>query len=137
MFGRCAERTRYRRFHGPARAIPARYLAEALSGDPDHYAVVACAPIGAITALASCRTVAPGMAELGILVEDASQGQGLGRLLLRTLVLYAERSGLTLLHAAILREQPWIIRMLREYGRCETVSAGEAVEVTLRVLSTR
>lgn len=133
MFGRCAERTRYRRFHGPARAIPARYLAEALSGGPEHYAVVACAPTGAVVALASCRTTAPGTAELGILVEDANQGQGLGRLLLRALFLYAERSGHTLLHAALLREQSWIIRLLREYGPCETAPAGEAVEATVKI----
>jgi hypothetical protein len=34
MFDRCTLSTRYRRFHGPVKAIPERYLAEALSGSP-------------------------------------------------------------------------------------------------------
>jgi len=33
MFERCTLETRYRRFHGPVKAIPERYLADALSGD--------------------------------------------------------------------------------------------------------
>ena len=47
MFDRCAPSTRYSRFHGPVKAIPARYLADALSGTPFHCALVAClAPLG-------------------------------------------------------------------------------------------
>ena len=44
MFDRCAPSTRYSRFHGPVKAIPERYLAEALSSSPFHYALVACPP---------------------------------------------------------------------------------------------
>jgi GNAT superfamily N-acetyltransferase len=42
MFSRCTVETRYRRFHAPVKAIPWRYLAEALSGGAFHYALVAC-----------------------------------------------------------------------------------------------
>jgi GNAT superfamily N-acetyltransferase len=42
MFDRCTQQTRYRRFHGPVKAIPARYLTDALDGGPFHYALVAC-----------------------------------------------------------------------------------------------
>src|SRR6202012_4684365 len=41
MFERCSPDTRYRRFHAPVKAIPARYLTEALSGSAFHYALVA------------------------------------------------------------------------------------------------
>ncbi|HEX8005755.1 MAG TPA: hypothetical protein VF482_04920, partial [Trebonia sp.] len=80
MFARCTKRTRYQRFHGHVNAFPERYLAEALSGSPVHFALVACAGFpgganhpGPVVALASCRTVAPGIADLGVLVEDSSQ----------------------------------------------------------------
>jgi GNAT superfamily N-acetyltransferase len=133
MFARCSEETCYRRFHGPVRAIPRRYLAEALSGRPHHYALVAEAPSGAITALASCCTVAPGAAELGVLVEDSWQGLGLGGFLLKDLIHYSERSGHTVVTATILRHQAWIIRLLRAYGPCDTAPADEALVVTLRL----
>jgi GNAT superfamily N-acetyltransferase len=133
MFTRCSERTRLLRFHGLVRAIPERYLAEALSGVPEHYALVARAPSGAVTALASCRFGASGTAELGVLVEDSSQGLGLGGFLLTTLVQHAGRSGATTVRATMLREQGWIIRLLRAHGPCETASADEAIEVTVRI----
>ena len=80
MFDRCTPQTRYRRFHGPIKAIPGRYLADALSGSTFHYALVAClepdpasaadpAPFadpdvraGGIVALASSRMVDEGAA---------------------------------------------------------------------------
>ena len=133
MFDRCSCDTRYRRFHSPVRAIPERYLARALADRPDHYALVATAPDGAITALASCCTVFPGTAELGLLVEDASQGLGLGSFLLQELVRHSERTGHTVLIATILREQAWIIRLLRAYGTCETAPADEALVVTVHL----
>src|SRR6202000_1712559 len=89
MFDRCTPSTRYRRFHGPVKAIPERYLADALSGGAFHYALVAWhdatpwpgeAPVAdasaagasprAAVALASCRIVAEGAAEVCILVEE-------------------------------------------------------------------
>jgi GNAT superfamily N-acetyltransferase len=132
MAGRCSELTRYHRFHAPVRTIPERYLAEALSGVPEHYALVAVAPSGAVTALASRRTIAPGAAELGVLVEDGSQRLGLGRLLLHNLIHYAERPELIVFRATILREQGWITRLLSEYGPCHATARGHTLNVTLR-----
>ena len=129
MFARYTKRTRYQRFHGHLNALPERYLAEALSGDPVHFALVACTSFpdgagrpGRVVALASCRTVAPGIAELGVLVEDSSQRLGIGGFLLRQIVDHAERNGLTTLKASVLGEQAWILRVLRRYGRCEAAA---------------
>jgi GNAT superfamily N-acetyltransferase len=113
--------------------MPERYLAEALATRPDHYAVVATAPSGAVIALASCRAVAPGTAELAVLVEDEHQRLGLGGFLLQHLITHAERVGVTLLEAAILHEQSWVARLLNRYGTCETAYRREAIEVTLRL----
>jgi GNAT superfamily N-acetyltransferase len=152
MFDRCAGRTRYQRFHGYVNAIPDRYLTEALSGTPFHYALVACPDGeladrgftdrgftdrdagGAIVALASCRVVAEGAAELGILVEDRWQRHGTGGYLLRELVTHAYRGGIRVLKAQILSEQAWIITVLQRYGTCHRVRGGYGtLDVTLRL----
>ena len=131
MFGRCSLETRYRRFHAPVHKMPERYLAAALAGRPDHYALVAAAPSGAITALASACATEPGTMEVGILVEDSWQGRGLGGFLLGRLVRHARRRGVGVIAAVILREQAWILRLLRAHGDCETTSSREATFATL------
>jgi len=130
MLERCTDQTRYRRFHGVVGSFPARYLDSALAGDPSHFALVAWTP-GAIVALASCVTLEDGTAELGILVEDARQRHGLGTRLLRLLVEHADRGGRQILHAAVLAEQPWILRLLSAYGSCETATSDGVIDVTL------
>jgi GNAT superfamily N-acetyltransferase len=154
MFDRCTPQTRYRRFHGPIKAIPGRYLADALSGSAFHHALVAClepdpasaadpAPFagpdvraGEIVALASCRMVDEGAAELGLLVEDAWQRHGLGTRLLGDLVDQASRAGLRVLQAQVLAEQAWITGLLRPYGACHLRSTWDGVlNVTVRLAS--
>jgi GNAT superfamily N-acetyltransferase len=143
MFARCTGETRYRRFHGHVSVLPQRYLTEALSGSPVHFALVAIADHGAddgsgdgagdgaVIGLASCRTGSAGVAELGVLVEDAWQRLGIGGLLLREIAGYASRAGLTTLKAQILAEQLWIIRVLRRYGACETARVRDVLDVIL------
>jgi GNAT superfamily N-acetyltransferase len=145
MLARCSGETRYRRFHGPVKLFPERYLTEALSGSPVHFALVASvsaqAASGAegatgedVVALASCRAVAEGVAELGVLVEDAWQRRGIGDRLLREMTDFAVRSGMRALQAQLLAEQPWIVGLLRRYGRCETVATGGGLlKVTVRL----
>jgi GNAT superfamily N-acetyltransferase len=142
MFGRCTFETRYRRFHGPVKAIPERYLADALAGSAFHYALVACpdrvsGPQGrgeGIVALASCRLVDEGAAELGLLIEDAWQHRGLGTRLLRDLVTHAGEAGLRVLEAQLLAEQAWITGLLRPYGACRLHSTWDGVlNVTVRL----
>jgi GNAT superfamily N-acetyltransferase len=132
MLARCSGETRYRRFHGPVKLFPERYLTEALSGSPVHFALVATAGED-VVALASCRAVAEGVAELGVLVEDAWQRRGIGDRLLREMADFAARSGLRALQAQLLAEQPWIAGLLRRYGRCETVATGNLLQVTVRL----
>lgn len=154
MFDRCTPRTRYRRFHGPVKAIPERYLADALAGSAFHYALVAwhaaapppdrgtvdgpeaapAASPGAAVALASCRVVGEGAAELGLVIEDAWQRRGLGTRLLRDLITYAAGAGLRVLEAQLLAEQAWIAGQLSPYGACRLRSGGNGVlTVTVRL----
>lgn len=146
MLARCTGETRYRRFHGPVKVFPERYLTEALSGSPLHFALVArldedaegdgtavdgTVADGTVVALASCRAVDEGVAELGILVEDEWQRRGVGGDLLAEMVAYAVRTGLRVLQAQVLVEQPWIVGLLRRHGTCTTTGAGQALHVTL------
>jgi GNAT superfamily N-acetyltransferase len=142
MLARCTGQTRYRRFHGPVKLFPEPYLTEALSGSPLHFALVASAEedgtvvsgtvvSGTVVALASCRAVDEGVAELGILVEDEWQRRGVGSDLLREIVAYAARTGLRALQAQVLAEQPWIVGLLRRHGTCAIAGAGQALYVTL------
>jgi GNAT superfamily N-acetyltransferase len=146
MLARCTGQTRYRRFHGPVTVFPERYLTEALSGSPVHFALVACLDEdaegdgtvvdgtvvdGTVVALASCRAVDEGIAELGILVEDAWQRRGVGDHLLGEIVAYAASTGLRALQAQVLAEQPWIVGLLRRHGTCTTSGAGQTLHVTL------
>jgi len=132
MLARCTGQTRYRRFHGPVKVFPERYLTEALSGSPLHFALVATDEgDGTVVALASCRAVDEGVAELGILVEDEWQRRGVGSYLLQEIVAYAGRTGLRALRAQVLAEQPWIVGLLRRHGSCMTAGAGQALHVTL------
>jgi GNAT superfamily N-acetyltransferase len=159
MFERCTLETRYRRFHAPVNRIPERYLTEALSGTPLHHALVAwttqVAGVDAdadadqrpshvgpdqearppeIVALASCRLIDEGAAELGVLIEDAWQRQGLGTSLVRDLVAHATGLGLRVLQAQLLAEQAWIAGLLRPYGACRVGPAGVGVlNVTVRL----
>lgn len=133
MFARCSTWTRYRRFHGHVAMFPSGYLDEALGGGPDHLALVAAADQGTVVALASCRTVAAGVAELGFLVEDAWQRRGIGAAMLREIAGCAGRGGLTTLTAQVLAEQGWIVRALRAYGTCESAAAHGVVDVTVRL----
>jgi GNAT superfamily N-acetyltransferase len=153
MFDRCTPSTRYRRFHGPVKAIPERYLADALSGSAFHYALVAwcdTAPFpygdpvasagaspGVAVALASCRVIEEGAAELGLLIEDAWQRHGVGTLLLRDLVAHARRIGVRVLEAQLLAEQAWIAGLLKPYGACRLHATGNGVlNVTVRLAPT-
>jgi GNAT superfamily N-acetyltransferase len=147
MFGRCSRETAYRRFHGYVTAIPTAYLAEALAGPPEHFALVVTDGPG-VVALASCREgesggaagraataagrAAPTSAELGILVEDGWQRRGLGWLLLRRLIEHADSRGLSILHAQVLEEQAWIGRLLGGFGTCSSVFRSGTRQIVLK-----
>lgn len=107
MYSRCSTETRYRRFHGFLNSFPEPYFTQALEGHSDHIALVAETPTR-IVALASCAD-----AELGVLVEDAYQRQGIGTRLLTTLI---DLSDYRVLKATILADQSWIISTLRRFS---------------------
>lgn len=115
MFGRCSPETRHRRFHGCVTELPAAYLRRCLGGGPEaHAAFVAEAVIdGAVrlVGLAGAGPVpgAPGVRELGALVEDRWQRQGVGRLLTAAVCEDARAAGVEVLRLELCRSQPSLV----------------------------
>jgi len=120
MYARCSESTQTHRFHGLLRELPSAYLAEVLTQPAGvHDGVVAelCSLPSTphpphMIALASLHTSEENgnaTGEIGLLVEDAWQRRGLGRLLLSSLVSRAHARGLRRVQADILN-QDWRLR---------------------------
>ena len=146
MFGRCTPETRYRRFHGPVKAIPERYLAEALSGSPFHYALVACPEpcrdagrdgepdADGIVALASCRQSTRAW------LNSASSSRTRGSAAASAPAWSATSSPTRPTPACacwrrkLLAEQAWITSLLRPYGPCRLTSTWAGIlNVTVRL----
>jgi len=131
MHTRCSLDTRIARWHAPIRAIPASYLSEVTGCRPSHAAVVAArsGTPGEIIGLASACLVSPDAWELGMLVEDAFQRQGVGRAMLSALVDEVVRRGGRELLAVSLDERRTVLHGLHELGpvtlssRSSTVTA--------------
>jgi GNAT superfamily N-acetyltransferase len=113
MLSRCSKQSVYRRFHGFVHDFPEPYFTGALKGDPGHFALVAETP-AKIVALASCVTTGQDACEIGILVEDAYQRQGIGIRLLEMLLDYA---GARTVIATVLPDNAWILPVLRRYQK--------------------
>lgn len=130
MMARCSVQTRYGRFFAPVRALPANYRAGVLAGDPArHDAVVALvgsaassARPGRVVGLASLVAAAD-QAELGVLVEDGWQRQGLGTAMVDALVARARQRCVPYLRATVL---PSASRLLFWLGRRLPVERSEA-----------
>lgn len=134
MHDRCSLDTRFARWHAPIRNIPASYLAEVTGSLPTHAAVVASQATSPseIIGLASACLISPGVWELGMLVEDTYQRQGVGRALLRVLVAEVARRGGRQLLAVSLDERRAVLRGLHELG--PVTMSSRATTVTARVL---
>jgi RimJ/RimL family protein N-acetyltransferase len=113
MLARCSSQSRYRRFHGFVHDFPEPYFTGALKGDPDHFALVAETPTR-IVALGSCVLTSEDTCEIGILVEDSCQRQGIGTRLLDMLVDYA---GERTVMATVLPDNTWIFPVLRRHEK--------------------
>jgi GNAT superfamily N-acetyltransferase len=139
MFARCSADTTYGRFHGRLRALPDRYLTEALAGDPAlHDALVVETPED-LVALASARRLdEPGepAVEIGLLVEDAAQGRGLGTGLLLALAGRARSRGVAVLRCDVLAGNRRLVDTLRRaLGPVAARSDGLIVHASVRLLA--
>jgi GNAT superfamily N-acetyltransferase len=103
LFADCSPETVHNRFFARVRAWPHRYLAAVLAGDPrTHDAVVVRYGDGLhLAGLASLAAGSPA-AELGVLVADAFQHQGLGAAMVEALLGRARERGVARVAASVL-----------------------------------
>jgi GNAT superfamily N-acetyltransferase len=136
MWERCALATRIARFHAPVRNIPASYL-NAVFADPSASVVAACQHCGAVVALASLLPDgSQDSAELGVLVEDAWQGAGIGRRLVAHLIATAHVRGITTLTASVLADNAKVAGLLRQVPDEHSLAFdGPVLKVQIRLTS--
>jgi GNAT superfamily N-acetyltransferase len=117
LFASCSPETIQHRFFGPVREFPRRYLADLLAGTPDvHDAVVArhCdgMTLAGMASLGAVSEYGSGVAELGVLVTDAWQRQGLGTAMVELLVQRARARGVRHIAASVLPGRDDVFRVL-------------------------
>jgi GNAT superfamily N-acetyltransferase len=130
LLGRCSRASLYRRFHGFSDGVA---WAMELEGPGDQR--VACAwANGQCVGLANLARTSPTAFELGVLVEDGWQRRGIGRALVARLLEVARAEHAATVHADVLAEDTFAIRMLRRHGSLRTRIDGGvySVDVELR-----
>jgi len=115
LWPRLSPDTVYRRFHSPLHSLPRETVERLVTVDHDLREAVAAVVGGEVVGVArydrSPRD--PATAEFAILVEDAWQGAGLGRQLLRELVELAAARGVPTLTATVQPDNDRVIGLVR------------------------
>lgn len=126
MHAACTLDSRVHRWHSGLTAVPARYLADAVSGRPGHVCRLAVDDDGTVAGLASAVGGDAGDWQLGVLVRDDRQGQGLGARLLDAVVAAARRRGARELVADVLPDRYGLLALLGRRGTLRTTCGGGA-----------
>ena len=118
FLGGLSLRARYLRFFtGAVSASPA--MLRVLAGGGDHIDVVVAIEGGVIIGHAMASDMAgPGgvpVTEIGVVVTDARQGQGIGSALLRTLAARAQSRGISTVTMEVLAENRQVLGMIEHY----------------------
>src|SRR3712207_409778 len=103
MWPRLSRETVYRRFHAPLHGLPSDAVHRLVDVDHDLREAVVAVIGGEVVGVARYdRSPAdPSTAEFAVLVEDAWQGMGVGRQLLREVAALAAARGVTTLTATV------------------------------------
>lgn len=137
LLGRLSERTRQQRYGSPGALEGERAEAEIdrlLAQRDRDLVLVAAAPGQASGELVGIVELRPfsgdaGGAEIGIVIRDDRQGQGIGTLLLRDLCARATRRGIARLHFLLLAQNFTLRHMLSRLGPVATRYLGDGMLV--------
>jgi nucleotide-binding universal stress UspA family protein len=136
-FARLSERSRYRRFLSPMRALSDEMLDHLTDVDHrDHEALVAIDPstdrlVGVARYVRSDAD--PGAAEVAVTVADDWQGRGLGKALLEQLKERAWREGVRRFSALALAENRGALALLSSLGEVERHAGGPEVQLVIEL----
>jgi acetyltransferase len=102
--------------------------------DPrERLVVAATSPAGGdgLVGLADLALLSTGLAEVGVVVDDAQQGRGVGRLLTEAVAALARRRGATHLKAVLLEENAPMLALMERLGpTVRTVEDGNSIVYT-------
>ena len=130
MFERCSSASRYGRFLAPLRYFPAAHLVDVVRSSMIRRSwVVDDLDTGDLVAVGSWFRNELRTAEVGLLVEDVAQWQGLGSELLDTIAASARVHGITTLIATTLADSRHVYRMLTDLGPTTIRCAGTACDL--------
>jgi len=125
---RCSPDTLHKRFHVPVTAVTPR-LVEQLVEPPGGWSVVA-EQHGDLVGHGCAGPLEPRVVEVGLLVEDARQGTGVGVRLTRDLALEATRRGFETMVCLAQPDNEAVLRTVRGAGlRCTAVRRHGLLEV--------
>lgn len=115
MHERCSRETRHARWLGPSANFPSSYLNSLMAGAADHVAVVAVVgDFAGVIGLTSAGMTSDDGRELGILVEDHHQAEGVGRMMLDSLMGLLEPDEAVC--ACSFPENRWLLGKLARFG---------------------
>jgi acetyltransferase len=134
FFDGLSERSRYQRFMQHLPYLPPRMLARFTQLDYDRELALAALAGDEIVAVGRYAPNADGAtAEFALVVADAWQGKGLGRLLLESLKREAKKAGYRALYGAILEANRDMLDLARRLGFTEEARSGTDVTVVCRL----
>ena len=116
MHARCSRETRNSRWMGPSTNFPLAYLRSLLAGGAEHIGVVSVADceLKCVIGLASAAMTSDGCWELGVLVEDRFQAQGIGRLMMDFVMELLDPHQPVCAYS--LTENRWLLAKLARFG---------------------
>jgi GNAT superfamily N-acetyltransferase len=139
FFARLSVHTRYLRFFGPVR--PGAALLQTLAGCADNIDALIAVRAGLIVGHAMAvdrsdarRPLGPWAADIGVVVDDAWQGQGVGAALMRAIVTGAQARGVTMLEMDVLDANHRVLDMVTGHWPAACISHtpdGLAIRVQL------
>jgi GNAT superfamily N-acetyltransferase len=128
MLDRCGPESLFYRFLHPVRSTPVWYVEMTVSSGTGRLALVVEAA-GYVIGIGELHQLAPDTAEIGMLIEDRYQRQGVGTQLLGRIVEEAARRDMCALSALVSGENDHVIRMLGRIGALTVVTGPGVREV--------
>jgi GNAT superfamily N-acetyltransferase len=124
--------TRHRRFLAPMPRVPEAVVEHFTFYEPQARLVLAATCLGErgeeVLGLADVSFIHTGLAEIGLVVEEGHQNQGIGRLLSEAIASVALSRGATHLKAEMLDSNPAVLKLLGDIGRTvQSIEDGRAV----------
>src|SRR5687767_5241232 len=117
---RLSPETRQRRFLSPMPRVPRAAVDHFTFYDPRERRVIAASAPGErgeeIVGIGDVSLVATGIAEIGLVVDDAHQSRGIGKLVAEAIASLALSRGATHLKAEMLDSSPAVLRVLGSIG---------------------